>query len=1153
MAMIVITAVVAAIEVASTIYRLLNQPKIRPPVGDLQISSALDGAPIPFGYGRVRVAGTLIWTPGLTFTKAGVPGSHGGSGFGGGATQFLFFANFAFAFCEGPATIFRIWADSKLVYDASPLVAEYPPSDFPAWSSLILYNIGDIVSYNNLVYVSEQQSLDIVPSLTSEATGGIVYWSQLGSYQNFTVHGTYNPGDVVIYDGVLYTNIQSTSDPARTPAGGSFNDHFWRTLDNWYHKPTIYPGTQTQPEDPTIQFNEGVANTPAERGICYVVWENFPLGNFGNRIPNLRAEVSFGDAPGPRVIQSAQYGQLGNLDPNTIRLNQPVLATDYLIAAAFWFDVFSSDTPTIDDDFGNTWTLLIAGAEKAIWYCANPVASDTLNVNMHYNGSLFAFGAEAMVIAVRDFTGVRINSASGVVPAVLTNGIKSVTIDGHGEGAAAWIGAWFTFTDDAGGELDVIPLMDDGGIILPPLETTPPGTTYDDLFGTLHESGASTILVNGASTTELSSVVTDICKRAGMDLSMIDVTRLTPTTIKPSDVVLGYAITRPTAAAEILKTLFSVYFFDACESDGTMKFVPRGLPPVMTIPEEDLGLLEDGAKVKPEQIGQAQDLPRRFTITYNDLAMSYQQGKQEKLRSSRIIKTRQQATLEVPITMESSFAMQVAEKTLYLAWLERRQYITNLWRALYLLLDPTDVLTFTYNGVTLKIRIVETLGGQGFAVKITGVSEDANNYISSARGSNGSGFRPQPLILNSPTILFLFDVPLLRDVDANPGGTGYYDAMSSTIDTWPGGSLFRSADDANYSAAIDSDFVPAPYGYTTTPLAAPRSPWTWDKKNSLTIKMSIGQLQGASDLNVLNGANALIIGDPATQRWEVIQFASATLVGPSTYQISRLIRARRGTDPQIATHIAAGEQVLLLPDGMLHETDPLSLINQLRYYKAVTIGQDITGTDSLQFTNTGNDLRPYTVTMVKSRRESSGDLTIAWIRRTRVGGAWLELTGAVPVSEDAEAYEIDVMNGASVVRTISGLTAPTAVYSVGDQTSDFGSPQASVALRIYQLSGQIGRGFAKAVTIDGNDLVLPPIAAPLATGAPVPVVDEPVTFSGTTGTLAYTPSTVAGFTTVVLFRNGIRQASTDFSVAAKVITLTLAAGGGDVFTADYYR
>lgn len=53
----------------------------------------------------------------------------------------------------------------------------------------------------------------------------------------------------------------------------------------------IYTGTETQGPDPSIQQIEGVGNTPAYRGTCYIVVQDLLLTDYGNRRPNVRAEV----------------------------------------------------------------------------------------------------------------------------------------------------------------------------------------------------------------------------------------------------------------------------------------------------------------------------------------------------------------------------------------------------------------------------------------------------------------------------------------------------------------------------------------------------------------------------------------------------------------------------------------------------------------------------------------------------------------------------------------------------------------------------------------------------------------------------------------------------------------------------------------------
>ena len=53
----------------------------------------------------------------------------------------------------------------------------------------------------------------------------------------------------------------------------------------------IYNGTELQQIDPTMEANLGAGNVPAYRGVSYVVFKNFQLEKYGNRIPNFSFEI----------------------------------------------------------------------------------------------------------------------------------------------------------------------------------------------------------------------------------------------------------------------------------------------------------------------------------------------------------------------------------------------------------------------------------------------------------------------------------------------------------------------------------------------------------------------------------------------------------------------------------------------------------------------------------------------------------------------------------------------------------------------------------------------------------------------------------------------------------------------------------------------
>lgn len=53
----------------------------------------------------------------------------------------------------------------------------------------------------------------------------------------------------------------------------------------------FYTGSDDQLPDPMIEAKQGEGNTPAYRGTCYIVFEGFPLGDYGNRIPQFNFEI----------------------------------------------------------------------------------------------------------------------------------------------------------------------------------------------------------------------------------------------------------------------------------------------------------------------------------------------------------------------------------------------------------------------------------------------------------------------------------------------------------------------------------------------------------------------------------------------------------------------------------------------------------------------------------------------------------------------------------------------------------------------------------------------------------------------------------------------------------------------------------------------
>jgi hypothetical protein len=109
-----------------------------------------------------------------------------------------------------------------------------------------------------------------------------------------------------------------------------------------------------------------------------------------------------------------------------------------------------------------------------------------------------------------------------------------------------------------------------------------------------------------------------------------------------------------------------------------------------------------------------------------------------------------------------------------------------------------------------------------------------------------------------------------------------------------------------------------------------------------------------------------------------------------------------------------------------------------------------------EFTGEGEALKPFSPGWISATRDTAGTITITWIRRGRIGQTLAPGTD-VPLSEEVEDYEVEILDGDEARRTISTLN-PTAIYTGEQQVVDFGSVQAAITVRVYQISAAVGRG-----------------------------------------------------------------------------------------------
>lgn len=558
----------------------------------------------------------------------------------------------------------------------------------------------------------------------------------------------------------------------------------------------------------------------------------------------------------------------------------------------------------------------------------------------------------------------------------------------------------------------------------------------------------------------LSGIVADLCDRADLGLADIDVAELT-------DTVPGYVIGRQSTVRAAIEPLAGAYAFDGVESDDVLAFRKRGRTPVATLGQSDLVALDDTTQEAwRERRTQEVELPERVSVVYMDRDGDYRQGAQHAKRAARPVPTmasRHQTSVDLPLVLDATTAKRIAETTLYRAWIERAAYegrTTWSWARL----EPTDVVDVALDdGTVFRSRIVRTDMGADLAIALKAVAEDAAAYASMVTADGGAGVPVQVIRALAGTKLILLDVPLLREVD-DLGGSGsrLYALMGGYgAPAWPGATLYKSADGSSWST-VAATMEEAAWGAAANALGTPASPFATDEDNALTVFMTTGAelLESVTQLEMLNGANPAALVK-ANGEVEILQYRDVTLNANGSFTLTGLLRGRRGTEVFTNGHAAGDLFVLLDPQDVEPLTQPVGEIGLARSWKAVGSGALFEDAETVVATATGRDLMPYAPVHIAGSRDADGSLTLTWQRRTRIGGDWRDGTGAVPLGETAEAYEVDILDGpgGAVVRTLTGLTAPSAVYAAADQEADFGAVQPLVHVAVHQLSTVIGRGF----------------------------------------------------------------------------------------------
>jgi hypothetical protein len=510
-----------------------------------------------------------------------------------------------------------------------------------------------------------------------------------------------------------------------------------------------------------------------------------------------------------------------------------------------------------------------------------------------------------------------------------------------------------------------------------------------------------------------------------------------PMTAQTGGYADGYVVDRPMTARACIDPLATLFGFDAVASAGSIAFRRRGRKVAATLTDAHLALGRKGERVAIVR-RQASEMPVALTVGFIDAEQDHRRGA---ARASVADGTGlREAAFEAAVSLPRAAAEHRAEVMLAEARAGREMATFRLPPS-RLDIEPGDSVALE----GADWRIVRINDGQ--VRTLTAVRTQDTIHLGAPRPSR-SRRRVAPGIAGPP----LSVVMELASADADPPAL---QRIAVTADPWPGGyTLWRSEDGESFTPDAS---VPTRAMIGATTAALPAGPlWRMDRKARLEITLSHGQLQSVSEAASLSGVNLLAVQAP-DGGWEMLSFATAALTGVDSWRLSSLVRGLAGSEPLAGLAKPAGARVVILDGAVQPLATGLESLGRRVFWRLSPSGRDHADPMAVAFETTPGPsaLLPLSPVHLKGRR-GTGGVQLSWIRRTRVGGDTFDAAD-VPLGEETEAYQVEVLDGSAVKRAAE-CREQSWLYPAQDEAADFGGPQGQIRLRVRQVSRAAGAG-----------------------------------------------------------------------------------------------
>ena len=513
----------------------------------------------------------------------------------------------------------------------------------------------------------------------------------------------------------------------------------------------------------------------------------------------------------------------------------------------------------------------------------------------------------------------------------------------------------------------------------------------------------------------------------------------------------GFVQAEQMSARALLEPLMEAFQIDATEANGRLVFRSRlksALPPT------EIGILAE----RPEEAlfeeirGHVSDFAGEAILDHFDDAGTYSRVTARSRRmadeNDRVLR------MALPAVLHEGAATESVETALRDQRAGQRRLTFRL-PPTALAVTPGDIVRLA-EGPEGRFLITGITDGLMREVEARAIAagESPAPLLLDGRNRPASGAGPAPSDAFAPDVVFL-DLPVLGS-----GGAQDFARIAAYAQPWR--SLIVSSSEGNegFRSRVRLD-RPAHIGRLAAPLA-PGVLGRFDAGRTIVLDLPAGGLASVEPLAMLNGANRLALRG-ANGAFEIIGFTAASEIAPGHWRLSGLLRALHGTEDAMAAGHAAGALAIVLDDAVRPLGLDIEEVGRLSNWLVEPVGGAQGKAGPFAFAGGERALTPLAPVHLRGRRQGDGAVRFSWIRRGRIDSdSWL--AAEIPLDEPSEAYRLDILSGAAVVRSIETST-PACIYAAAAELADFGAPQTVISLRVRQLGRAVPLGLPAEATI----------------------------------------------------------------------------------------